>query len=167
MMTTQDDTRTGPGTGAALLAFAAFMAFSGIMVFQNQRAGGASGGQAGTETMETDDTSHIEVGAVLGNSTIRSRVHAFHDADVAAVFGHSEIDLTAAQLAAGRGTIDVFVMFGQADVRVPSDWTVVTKNLVTLGSVENHARGSGTDPNKSLRVEGVVLFGELRILRGR
>ncbi len=164
METTQVDTRTGPGARAALLAFAAFVTLSAFVVFHHHRAGGVMTGRARTET---DDTSHIEAAAVLGDHTVHSRARAFKDADVAAFMGHSEIDLTEARLAAGPGSIDVFVMFGQADVRVPSDWTVETGGLAVIGSIEGRTMDLETDPGKILKVDGLILFGELRILRGQ
>ena len=164
MATTQVDTRTGPGARAALLAFAAFVALSAFVVFHHSRAGGVTAGHAETEA---DDGSHTETAAVMGDHTVRSRAQRFKDADVAALFGHSEIDLTEARLAAGRGTIDVFVMFGQADVRVPSDWTVETNGLAALGSIQKPDDGAETNPGKVLKVDGLILFGELRILRGQ
>lgn len=162
MVTTQDRIGTGPGTGAALLAFAGFLLFSAFTVSAWQRH---AGGRAAGGDMMSDDGATIEAAAVLSEQRLHSRAASFTKADLAAIMGHMEVDLSEAQLAAGDGEVDLFVMWGQLDLRVPPDWTVVTRDVVTLGELRNRAQGVATDPRKVLRVGGLVIMGQARIIR--
>ena len=67
-----------------------------------------------------------------------------------------------AYLAEGRNEIDVFVMFGGTEIRVPADWSVQVEVFSLLGGFSDKRRSTVQvvpDPGKVLVIKGFVMFG--------
>jgi hypothetical protein len=159
MVTTQDEVRTEPGAGTALIAFGLFaiLAVGAYAIAQNQEGtsgheGGASGG------------SKLEASAIMGERHFASQSAGFRRADVATVMGQCRVDLSQADLDAKGGVVDAFVLFGHAVIKVPPGWKVDSGTTVAMGAFENRTRKGEADPAKRLRVNGLVLFGALTII---
>jgi hypothetical protein len=157
MTTTQENVK-GPGPVAALLAFAVFMALliATYMAFQRFPDGGVHVGDAGV-------ASRIDQVAVMSESREVSKAPDFRRAEVAAVMGHSILDLREAEIQGREAVVEAFVLMGQATIRIPEDWKVVTKNVVVMGGLQNRTRPEGADPDKQLRIEGLILMGAITI----
>jgi hypothetical protein len=160
MESTRDNVRTGPGLGTALLAFGVFLTLliGAYMTWRGRPDPGleATTGDAGT-------ASRIEQVAVMSEAREVSRAPDFRRAEVAAVMGHGILDLRQAEIRGREAVIEAFVLMGHATIRVPEDWTVVTKEMVLMGGLNNRTRREGADPAKRLRIEGLVLMGALTI----
>lgn len=158
MESTQDSVKRGSGLATALLAFAVFLALliGAYMAWRNRPAPEVHIGDAGT-------ASRIEQFAMMTESREVSRTPDFRRAEIAAVMGHGVLDLRQADIKGREAVIEAFVLMGHATIRVPESWTVVTKDMVVMGGTRNHTRREGTDPEKRLRVEGMVLMGALTI----
>ncbi len=159
MVTTQDEVRTEPGAGTALVAFGLFaiLAVGAYTIGQNQEGtaghdGGAGGG------------SRVEASAIMGERHYASQAADFQRADVAAVMGQCRVDLSEAGLDAAGGVVDAFVLFGHAVIKVPPDWKVESGTTVAVGAFENRTRKAGADPAKRLKINGLVLFGALTVI---
>ncbi len=107
-----------------------------------------------------DGQGHFSALAIMGGVARRSNSQAFQGADLTAVMGGVEIDLRQASIPAGApATIDVFAMWGGIDIKVPEDWTVITRVLPLMGGVEDKTHAPQTLPEKRLVVRGLVLMG--------
>jgi predicted membrane protein len=80
-----------------------------------------------------------------------------------AVMGGCEIDLRRASLPEGKAAVvDVFVMWGGIEIKVPEDWEVVNHGSAFLGGFENKTRplpGAG----KRLVVTGTAIMGGVEV----
>ena len=71
--------------------------------------------------------------------------------------GGCEIDLRQASID-GEAVIDVFALWGGIEIRVPEDWTVVSRVMPILGGVEDKTRPPQTAAGKRLVVRGFVVM---------
>jgi predicted membrane protein len=100
--------------------------------------------------------------AVMGGVARRSNSQAFAGADLTAIMGGCEIDLRQASIAPGtEAVIDVFAFWGGIEVRVPEDWTVVTRAIPLMGGVEDKTATPQPLPavEKRLIISGIVVMG--------
>ena len=161
-----DEARGGPGAGAALLAFALFVAIAAGSYSAAQRRGGPGGRSAAGEAIAgrvQDDAGTVEGIAFLGGSHHVVRSKQFQGADMVAILGECDLDLTEADLAAAGGRIEAFVFFGNMRIRVPRNWTVVRDNHIVFGKLENRLETDRADPAKVVRLEAVVVMGEIEV----
>ena len=100
--------------------------------------------------------------AIMGGVARRSSSQAFRGADLTAIMGGCEIDLRQASIAPGtEAAIDVFAFWGGIEIRVPEDWTVVTRAMPLMGGVEDKTSTPPQPPavEKRLIISGVVFMG--------
>jgi len=97
--------------------------------------------------------------AIMGGVSRRSNSQTFRGADLTAVMGGCEIDLRQASIEPGtEAVIDVFALWGGIEIKVPDDWTVVTRVTPLMGGVEDKTRVPQTT-DKRLVVNGFVVMG--------
>jgi hypothetical protein len=157
MVTTQEQNRITPGVGAALFAFALFLLLAlGAQLFWQRREG-----LDGSVSTRIEEGTRIEAIAAFCGRRAVSRAAAFERADAAAIAGHLTLDLTGAGLAPSGGRVDALVFGGKLELKVPEDWTVVRGEQVLLGAFVNHTRRSQADPEKILRLDGLILGGAI------
>jgi len=92
----------------------------------------------------------------------RSASAAFGRADLTAVMGGIELDLRGATAAPGGAVIDVFVMWGGIEIRVPPDWAVSNDVTVLMGGADDHSTGA-QDASSRLVVRGWCIMGGVEI----
>ena len=157
MVTTQEQNRITPGIGAALGAFALFLLLAlGAQLFWQRHEGIER-----EVSTRIEEGARVEAFAFFSGRRAVSRAAEFERADAAAIAGHLTLDLTEARLAPSGGRVSVFVFGGKLEVKVPEGWTVVRGEQVLLGAFVNHTRRSQADPEKVLRLDGLVLGGAL------
>ena len=143
-----------------------FIMFGIVMSAQGRYGvrGWDSNGRSITRT-ETTDTVHRA--AIMGQTKSVSHATAFHGGDLTAIMGECDLDLTQATIAPGETpVVNVFVLMGQATVRVPDDWIVDTRAVPALGGVrdtrpDQSSDGAAERPHLVLR--GAVTMGELLV----
>lgn len=126
-----------------------------VELFRDQKT--ASGDESGAHTI--DQTSIFS-----GNET-RSNSRAFQGGTLTTVFGSMEVDLRSAEINAQQADLDVRVIFGNTEIRVPPHWHVVTQGTPVLGNIENLAN-TDVDTNvigPTLVIHSSVVFGNLEI----
>jgi predicted membrane protein len=104
--------------------------------------------------------------AIMGGVSRRSNSQQFQGADLTAVMGGCEIDLRQASIVPGtEAVIDVFALWGGVELKVPEDWTVVTRVTPLMGGVEDktHVPQVG---DKRLVINGVVIMGGVVVKNG-
>jgi len=104
---------------------------------------------------------HINLASILGGNKRRSDAQNFRGGDLTAIMGGAELDLTQASIQ-GEAVLNVFVMWGSIELRVPHDWTVVSDVIPILGGAEDRTI-SPPITSKRLVVTGQVIMGGLEI----
>jgi predicted membrane protein len=110
---------------------ALLVAFGVFLVWQ-----GASGPRRRASVASNDLVSAI---AVLGGLSRGNNSPSFRGGELTAVMGGCELDLRHAAID-GEAVIDVFALWGGIEIRVPEDWTVVSRVTPILGGVEDTTR---------------------------
>src|SRR5512134_1107082 len=93
----RNETRPGPGVGAAIAAFVVFMAIAAGAWCMASRQGGA-GTEARILEAAVDEKPQVDAVAFLGGARHVVRSREFRKADAVAIFGECELDLTGAGL---------------------------------------------------------------------
>jgi predicted membrane protein len=105
----------------------------------------------------------MNVVAIMGGVTRGNNSPAFRGADLLAIMGGLEIDLRKAAIH-GEAVIDLFVMWGGIEIRVPHDWTVTSHVVPLMGGVEDKTRPPQTAHiQHNLVLRGVALMGGVEI----
>jgi len=108
----------------------------------------------------SDGHSHFSSLAVMGGCSRRSNSQTFEGADLTAILGGCEVDLRQASIAPNtEAVIDVFAFWGGIDIKVPEDWTVVSRVIPVMGGVEDKTHAPHPDAGKRLVVRGIVVMG--------
>ena len=105
-----------------------------------------------------------EVRAVFGGAQKRITSQDFSYAHATAIFGGVELDLTGAQIAGDIATLDLTVLFGGVQLKVPPGWTVNIEITPRFGAVENNHRDppSGESTGELIKT-GTVTFGGVEV----
>jgi predicted membrane protein len=114
-----------------------------------------------------DETSNCNAFAVFGGSQRRINTPDFRGGEAVAVFGGVEFDLRKAGMTVDQAVIDVNVVCGGLEVRVPENWAIVNHAMTIFGGVEDKTMQSKAEPNaKSPRliITGSVIFGGISLL---
>ncbi len=83
----------------------------------------------------------------------------FEGGEATAVMGGCEIDLTQARLGPnGKAQIEVFVMWGGIDLKIPEGWVVTPKAIVMMGALDDQTKPSGLATGE-IEFSGLVLMG--------
>jgi hypothetical protein len=102
-------------------------------------------------------------------SAIKHRIHsqAFRGGELTAIFGGFDLDLRQAIMEGDSARIDVFLLFGGGEIRVPENWDVTLQATAIAGGVGDKASGlpiiEGTRPR--LILSGFILFGGVEVKR--
>jgi hypothetical protein len=113
-----------------------------------------------------DDCSTCNAYAVFGGSKRRVNTPDFRGGDAIAVFGGVEFDLRGAGMTVDQAVIDVNVVCGGLEVRVPDSWTITNRAVTIFGGVEDKTVQSKLDPNAKsphLVIAGSVVFGGISL----
>lgn len=79
--------------------------------------------------------------------------------------GGFEVDLRQAELSPDGARVEVFVMMGGVDFKVPENWNVVLKVTPILGGTEfkAHMPTPTEAGNRTLTISGVVIMGGVEV----
>ena len=89
---------------------------------------------------------------------------AFKGGEMTAIFGGFELDLRQVDLEEDQARVDVFILFGGGELKVPQGWSVDVKATAIFGGVEDkslHLPGDAGTVRPALVVTGMALFGGL------
>lgn len=90
----------------------------------------------------------------------------FQGGEASAIFGAARFDLRNASMTTDEARIHVEVIFGEAEVRVPETWNVISRAAVIFGGVNDKTIHPRADPNVKtprLVITGTVLFGAITL----
>ena len=102
-------------------------------------------------------------------SGFKHKIHSqgFRGGELTAIFGGLDLDLREVAMAGETARIDLFLLFGGGEIRVPADWEVTIEGTAIAGGVSD--KGSPDLPGPAGRprliLTGLILFGGFEIRR--
>ena len=130
-------------------------------------AAGAPGALGSAGTGPGDDCANsCNAYAVFGGSKRKVNSPDFRGGDAIAVFGGVEFDLRGAAMTVDQAVIDVNIVCGGLEVRVPETWTITNRAVTIFGGVEDKTAQSKLDPaakSPHLVITGSVVFGGISL----
>ena len=109
-----------------------------------------------------DSSDWISAFAVMAGFERSNNSRNFRGGDLTAIMGGCQIDLRQAALQA-PASIDVFVMWGGIELRVPEDWTVELRGIPLLAGFVDKSRPPAMATEKRLIIRGMALMGGVEI----
>lgn len=122
-------------------------------------------GEAGTVRTDSAPSSNsvLSATAVLGGVKRLNNSQDFRGGDATAIMGGCEIDLRAASIVhPHEPVLEVFAMWGGIQIRVPADWTVISRVDPILGGFEDKT-AQPKDESKRFVVRGSVVMGGIEV----
>jgi len=101
--------------------------------------------------------------AILGGFTRSVTTQDFRGGDLTAIMGGCEIDLRKAAIRGEEAVLNVFAFWGGVELRVPEQWTVVTKAMPIMGGVSDETRPTTGPGSKKLVITGTVVMGGVEV----
>jgi hypothetical protein len=92
----------------------------------------------------------------------RIAISDFRGTDVTVIMGGADLDLRGSTTATGEAVIDLTVIMGGVQIRVPADWAVINQVTPILGGVEDKSTG-GKEAQHRLVIRGTVILGGVDI----
>lgn len=126
-------------------------------------AGDDSGASTTYQRADEEHAEYIRTFAMLSSSELRPMSRPFRGADLSAVLGGVNLDLTSARMEGDIARIDVFAFCGGIDIHVPPDWTVTSKVATLLGGFTDKRRPTTTLPTKTLIIDGFSIMGGIDV----
>jgi predicted membrane protein len=153
----------------ALVLFGGFLVWQGLLGREPRRESAVyvppvfPGDEPAASLPRGDDANATLSGmAIMGGVSRGNNSRAFRGADVLAIMGGYELDLRQAAIH-GEAVIDVFTMWGGIEIRVPEDWTVVSKIMPLMGGVEDKTRPPQGATTHRLILRGFAIMGGVEI----
>ena len=122
---------------------------------------GAEGENVESPYATADDT--ITAVAVWAGVDRKSNSTAFRGGDFTAWMGGGEIDLRGATTVPEGATLDLFVLMGGLELRVPEDWQVVNEMFVFMGGFEDGRKSVPSTGKGILILRGACMMGGIEI----
>lgn len=96
---------------------------------------------------------------IFGGGNQRVSSHKLQGGKITSIFGGSEVDLRDAKPVSGA-TIDLFALFGGAELRVPTEWNVKVEVISILGGFSDKRDLTAQEDDAPLVViKGLAIFG--------
>jgi hypothetical protein len=121
------------------------------------------GGSTYATTEAAADGSEFRTSAILGGRQHRNEFETFVGGEITAFMGGVELDFTGSTMSGDEAELEMFVVMGGVDLRIPGDWVVVDKVGIVMGGVEDKTRRPDTAAAKRLVLSGSVFMGGLNI----
>lgn len=118
---------------------------------------------------ELQHSEHFTQGtAIFSGFKHRVMSQTFKGGELTAIFGGFELDLRQAAMEGDSARLDLFILFGGGEIRVPEGWDVQVQATAIAAGIDNKAailpvEGSGNRPK--LVITGIMLFGGAEIKR--
>jgi len=129
---------------------------------------GIFGNRNTPKPLDANDIEYIDEVNIFSGSEKKIAVNNFRGGRITSIFGGSEIDLTASELAEGNNVLEVFYMFGGSSIMVPEHWIVSNKVTSFLGGFGDKRiiQNEPVRETKTLTIRGFVMFGGGEIKSG-
>jgi len=113
----------------------------------------------------TLNNDYLDDVSIFGGGTKRYSSQNLKGGNITAIFGGSEIDLTATKMSDEGTVVDVFTMFGGTKFIIPGSWQVKSEAVSLFGGLtdKRHIKPSDDVSDKVFLIKGLVLFGGIEI----
>jgi predicted membrane protein len=104
--------------------------------------------------------------AIFSETKSGTDTQDFHGGEATSIFGAVRFDLRNASMTVDEARMDVNVVFGEVEVRVPETWNVVNRAGVVFAGVNDKTIHPKPDPNVKtprLVITGAVIFGGITL----
>jgi predicted membrane protein len=104
--------------------------------------------------------------AFFSDNKSGSDTQDFHGGQATAIFGAARFDLRNASMTVDEARIDVNVVFGEVEVRVPETWSVVNRAAAIFAGVNDktiHPKPDSNVKTPRLVITGGVIFGGITL----
>lgn len=132
----------------------------GLVVIFNR---GKSGSISGRRTKYNEDTSedYLDDVAIFGGGDKNVYSQNFKGGKITHIFGGSKYDFTGVILAEGTHDLELTLIFGGTKFIVPEGWDIKLEMTSVFGGFSDKRTRSivVTDPDRTLRIKGINLFG--------
>jgi len=88
---------------------------------------------------------------------------SFRGGDITALFGGAEIDLSDAVISPDGANLDIIVLFGGVDLRLPEEWNIELHSTALFGGVGNKHKSDNPGDGKPLIISATAIFGGVEI----
>jgi hypothetical protein len=113
---------------------------------------------------ELKSSAAFQSGSAIFSGWKRRHTGLFKGSELTVIFGGFELDLLQAHLEGDSARVDLFVLFGGGEIRVPEGWEVQTPLTFLAGGVSDKTRPpSSAGPRPQLILTGLVLFGGVEL----
>lgn len=129
------------------------MVMIGVVIIQR-----AMGMRAGDPGSTDQDVSDLAFWAGVERKVTSS---LFRRADLTAIMGGIQIDFRQAAIN-GEAVIDLFVLMGGVEIKVPPDWVVSNQAIAIMGGAQDKTTGSA-DSRHRLVLRGFVMMGGIEV----
>jgi predicted membrane protein len=109
-----------------------------------------------------DQSSTISAFALWSGIDRKMTSPDFRGGDITAIMGGHEIDLRTAKIASEAAVLDLLVLMGGVDLRVPEDWKISFEGVAIMGGVEDRTKPPPS-PRGHLILRGLVMMGGVEI----
>jgi predicted membrane protein len=121
-------------------------------------------GRRRTATAAQARENDLNASALLSGLEHRVESQAFKGGRASAIMGGIDIDLTQAKLAGDQASLDLSVIMGGIDVRVPRSWRVEVDGHPLLGAIEDkHTHVPGEGAVQTLFIRASAILGGIEI----
>ena len=110
-----------------------------------------------TTSKDADDISVIFSGSETSNKSKN-----YQGGKITSILGGATLDLRDATFT-GEATLDVFVLMGGVELKVPRDWKVISKAAPIAGGIEIKAEGNENPKSPTLIITGSVTLGGVEV----
>src|SRR5262245_24138237 len=152
----------GPGSGVGTGAHDGTIA--GLHATSGMRGPGSPGPSPQSGAAVGGD--RLDEFAIFGGGDRMIRSQSFRGGNVTAIMGGFDIDLRDAQIEGEAARIEMFVMMGGVDLKVPENWNVVLDVTPFMGGADynpRNRRAPAEGPQKLLTVSGFVFMGGIEV----
>lgn len=113
-------------------------------------------------TVSSEEDEYINATAIFGAVDKKVNNEAFQGANLMALFGGIEIDLSDAKPIDSGCVVNATALFGGIELRVPDDWNVIISGTPIFGGIEDKSKG-GKEGSVNVTVNSTIAFGALEI----
>jgi hypothetical protein len=110
-----------------------------------------------------EDGNAFSTTAILSGRKHRNAYETFVGGEANAVMGGVELDFRDSSMQGEQATIDLFVMMGGVDLRIPQNWVVVNDLDLLMGGVDDKTRPASAAKANRLLLRGTVVMGGVNI----
>ncbi|NUN69504.1 MAG: hypothetical protein HUU02_07305 [Bacteroidetes bacterium] len=125
--------------------------------------------KAETSPYQTASPAGDDGNAYIRNTALMSGVKRiitskeFRGGELSALMGGCEIDLRDAEMKGNQALIDVNIIMGGLELRVPVGWNVVVETTPIMGGVEDRTYPSKDGTGKRLVLTGTIIMGGIEV----